>query len=52
MLQANPRRTPSTVAEILRTSATAASAAQQPNNDTGWGRVNALAAVRKAVAGG
>jgi bacillopeptidase F len=45
MLQASPTLTPSMGAELLRLSADKLPATQRPNNDVGWGCVNALAAV-------
>jgi bacillopeptidase F len=45
LLQANPGLTPPAIADVLRTTADAVPPAPLPNNDVGWGRVNALAAV-------
>jgi bacillopeptidase F len=46
LLQANPSLTPTEVADALRSTADAVGLPPLPNNDVGWGRVNALTAVR------
>jgi bacillopeptidase F len=45
LLQADPSLTPPLIANILRSTADPVPPAPLPNNDVGWGRVNALAAV-------
>jgi subtilisin family serine protease len=45
LLQANPGLTPPEIADALRSTADAVAPLPLPNNDVGWGRVNALVAV-------
>src|SRR5207247_7685530 len=45
LLQANPGLSPFDVADALRSTTDAVPPAPLPNNDAGWGRVNALGAV-------
>lgn len=45
LLQANSSLTPAAIAGVLRATADPILPAPLPNNDAGWGRVNALAAV-------
>lgn len=51
LLQANPGLTPTAVADVLRSTAAAVPPSPLPNNDAGWGRVNALAAVSRVQPG-
>jgi bacillopeptidase F len=48
LLQANPSFTPRDVADLLRATTDAVGLPPLPNNDVGWGRVNALTAVNLA----
>ena len=45
LLQANPGLTPPGIADVLRSTADPIALAPLPNNDVGWGCVNALSAV-------
>jgi subtilisin family serine protease len=47
LLQANPELTPPVLANLLRSTADPLPG-PRPNNDVGWGRVNAAAAVQAA----
>ena len=49
LLQANPGLTPPALADVLRATADAVSPAPLPNNDVGWGRVNAFTAVASVI---
>jgi bacillopeptidase F len=46
--QANPGLTPPEIADVLRSTADPVAPLPLPNNDVGWGRVNALTAVNRA----